>query len=591
MSYEQIVLFSLFGVVFAMLLWGRLRYDLIAFGALVAGLILGAVPTEIAFSGFGHPATVIVALVLVISRGLIVSGAVDRITKLLISKERALWQHIALMGGTGGFLSAFMNNVAALALLMPVELQASEKAGRSPGITLMPLAFATILGGLVTLIGTPPNIIVASFRAEALGEPFQMFDFAPVGLACAAAGLLFIAIIGWRLIPVDRDARGSGSSIPGLENYVAELVVTESSTIVGEFPETFDAELEEADAAIIGLVKRGRRMPGLGRGLEIRVGDILVIEGGPAAIDHVRSTFRLEVVGEEKHRKAAGGGMQLLEVVVPDGARIVGRNVMSARLLNRRGVTLLGVSRRGQQFRDRVRKLEIEAGDVLLLVGPPDRLPEAATFLGGLPLAPRGLDVTQYGKAAMAAGFFGAGIVLASLGILDLAVALALVAVLYVLTDIVPVRELYDHIEWPVIVLIGSMIPLGAALESTGGTELIASGILWLTDGYSAPIVLLVLLVATMTLSDILNNTATTVIAAPIAISLAQALDVNPDAFLMAVAVGASCAFLTPIGHKNNTLILGPGGYKFGDYWRMGLPLEIVVIAVAVPMILIVWPL
>lgn len=590
MTYEQTVLFCLFGGVFAALLWGRYRYDLIAFSALVFALLLGAVPVESAFSGFGHPATVIVALVLIISRGLIVSGAVDQITKLLISKERALYQHIALMGGTGGFLSAFMNNVAALALLMPVELQASEKAGRSPGIGLMPLAFATILGGLVTLIGTPPNIIVASFRAQALGEPFQMFDFAPVGLACAVAGITFVAFIGWRLIPVDKSGKSHGSSIPGLESYIAELVVTENSTLIGGFVESFDADMEEADAAIIGLVKRGRRMPGLGRGLEIREGDIMVIEGSPEAIDRVRASFKLEVVGEEKHKKASGG-VQLLEVVIPDGARIVGRSVMSAKLLSRRGVTLLGVSRKGKQFRERVRKLEIEPGDVLLLIGPNDRLTEAASFLGGLPLAERGLDVTQYGKSAFAAGFFAFGIALASFGFLDLSIALALVALLYVASDIVPVRELYDHIEWPVIVLIGSMIPLGAALESSGGTELISSGILWITQGYSAPVVLCVLLVATMTLSDILNNTATTVIAAPIAISLANSLGVNPDAFLMAVAVGASCAFLTPIGHKNNTLIMGPGGYKFGDYWRMGLPLEIVVVVVAVPSILIFWPL
>ena len=591
MTTDQIVLFSLFGIIFAFLLWGRFRYDLVAFGALLIAIILGVVPKDQAFSGFGHPATIIVALVLVVSRGLTNSGAIDMVSRRLIDAGRSLTAHIAMMAGIGAVLSAFMNNVAALALLMPVELQASSRADRSPGLTLMPLAFATILGGLVTLIGTPPNIIISQFRAEALGEPYSMFDFAPVGFACAVAGIAFVALVGWRLIPKSASEHDSAKELIDLAGYIAELVVPENSPVIDRMVRDLDEEAEEADAVIVGLVRHGKRLPGRARTNVIRAGDILVVEAAPDAIDRLKGALKLEFIGEKRNEAAAGADMSLLEVVVQQDSRIAGRSSDDVRLLRRQNVTLLGVSRHGRRFTSRVRRLPIKAGDILLLLGSSDRLHEVAHWLGTLPLAERGLQVTQYRKAGLAVAIFTAAIAAASFDLLYLPVALGCVAGLFVLLDIVPLREIYDHIEWPIIVLLGSMLPLGAALETSGGTALIADSIIGLTQGLPAAVVLTVLMVVTMTLSDVLNNTATTVIAAPIAVDIAGRLGTSADPFLMAVAVAASCAFLTPIGHKNNTLIMGPGGYRFGDYWRMGLPLEIIVIAVAIPMILLVWPL
>ena len=590
MTTDQIILFSLFGVVFAMLLWGRFRYDLVAFVALLAGLVLGVVPKDQAFSGFGHPATVIVALVLVVSRGLVVSGAVEMLTGRLIDAGRSLSGHIAMMAGLGGALSAVMNNVAALALLMPVDLNAAAKAERSPGLTLMPLAFATILGGLVTLIGTPPNIIIAQFRDRALGSPYQMFDFAPVGLACAVVGIAFVTLVGWRLIPQDKNSGNAVKELFDVKGYISELVVGEKSKPVGMKVSELDDTAVETDTEILGLVRGGRRMAGLARRVEIQAGDILVVEAKPDALDQFASKLKLEFQGEEKHRSAEGGGMNLMEVVVPRDARIAGRSAMSMRLLYRHGVTLLGVSRSGKRFSESLRKLTIRPGDVLLLLGPEERLSNVVEWLGVLPLAERDLQITRTSKAWPAVALFAGAVALASFGLLYLPVALAIVVAAYVAFDIVPIRQVYDHIEWPVVVLLGSMIPLGAALETAGGTALIGKGIVSLTEGYGPTVTLTLLMVVTMTLSDVLNNTATTVVAAPIAVDIAGRMGTNADPFLMAVAVAASCAFLTPIGHKNNTLILGPGGYAFGDYWRMGLPLELIVIAVAVPMILIVWP-
>lgn len=591
MTTDQILLFSLFGIVFALLIWGRWRYDLIAFVALVIALVLGLVPTEQAFAGFGHPATIIIALVLVVSRGLVNSGAVDLITRRLTSLDLKLSSHIAAMSGLGAIFSAFMNNVAALAMLMPVDLQASAKAKRAPRVTLMPLAFATILGGLITLIGTPPNIIIAAYRESALGEPFGMFDFAPVGLACSIIGIVFITVIGWRLIPGSRDSKAPTVDLLDQEGYLAELLVPKESPAIGMLVRELDQVADDSDAAVVGLVRNGKRLAGQARNVEIRAGDVLVVDAVAKGIDQFRGAMKLEFDGEKRHEKAVAGGMVLMEFVVPRYARIEGRSAMSLRLLMRHGVTLLGVSRQGQKFRDRVRKLDIQAGDILLLLGPVDRVPEVAQWLGVLPLAERGLSVTQYKRAGLAAGIFAVAIAVASFGWLYLAVALAIVVAAYVVLDIVPIQEVYQHIEWPVIVLLGSMIPLGTALEESGGTGLIAGSIVDLTAGLPVIVVLTVLMVVIMTLSDVLNNTATAVIGAPIAVDIANRLGANPDPFLMVVAVAASCAFLTPIGHKNNTLIMGPGGYKFGDYWRMGLPLEILVIAVAIPAILFFWPL
>ena len=577
---------------FAFLIWGRWRYDLVAFIALLVALVTGVVPSDAAFSGFGHPATVIIALVLIVSRGLANSGAIELVARYLVDASRTLGGHIGIMSGLAAALSAVMNNVAALALLMPVDLEAASKAKRSPALTLMPLSFGSILGGMITLIGTPPNIVIAEFRSDALGEPYAMFDFAPVGAACALVGVAYVAIIGWRLIPAARSNRDTTKELVDLEDYVAEVQVPEGSSAIGKKVRELEEIAEENGTAIVGLVRRGRRLPGLARRVEIRQGDILVLNTDPEGIDKMIGALGLKYArSERKKGELAGDDLHLMEVVVPEGARIEARSAISLQLLSRHGVTLLGVSRQGRRFTERVRKLKVQAGDVLLLLGPNERLPEIASWLECLPLADRGLQVIQRGKAGLAIGIFAIAVLLASIGALYLPIALAGAVALLVFLNIVPLRQVYDSVEWPVIVLLASMIPIGQALESSGGTALIAETIVSVAGTSSPAFVLTLLIIVTMCLSDVMNNTATALIAAPIAVDIAQRLEVNPDTFLMGVAVAASCAFLTPIGHKNNTLIMGPGGYRFGDYWRMGLPLEVLIILVATPMIMWVWPL
>ncbi|WP_069300112.1 SLC13 family permease [Neptunicoccus sediminis] len=592
MTTDQILLFVIFACVFALLLWGRYRYDLVAFGALLVGVLIGVVPANEAFSGFGHPATLVVALVLIVSAGLVNSGAVGLITRSLVDKSRELGAHIAIMGSVGAVLSAFMNNVAALALLMPVDLQTAKKAKRAAGLSLMPLSFATILGGMVTMIGTPPNIIIATIREDSLGQAFRMFDFAPVGLVAAISGLLFVSTIGWRLIPqVEVDS--PVEKLLDNANYIAELTVPAESDLIGKTPFDLSEEAEKADIAIIGVIREGRRLYGNARYRKLLAGDALVLEARPEALDEFRSAVKLDFDQERRQEKvkAAGDGLALSEVVVTEHSRIAGKSSLSIGLNWRQNTILMGISRNGKPIRSQVRRTLIQPGDILLLLTPKETHNHVVDWLGCLPLVERGLQVTQDEKTWLAIGIFGAAVVAASFGLVYLPVALGVVVALFTLTRIVPISEVYTHIEWPVVVLLGSMIPLGVALESSGGTELIANSLIGLTEGMPAWVILTVLMVVTMTLSDVLNNTATTIVAAPVGIKMAQSLGVSPDPFLMAVAVAASCAFLTPIGHKNNTLILGPGGYRFGDYWRTGLPLEILIVAVSIPAILFFWPL
>lgn len=589
MTYEQIFLFCLLGVVFAFLVWGRIRYDLVAFAALIIAVVGGVVDAHDAFIGFGHEAVVIIALVLIVSRAMMNAGAVELISRFVLSTGRSLSSHIGLMAVVGAGLSAVINNVAALVMLMTLDIEAAKKARRPVSRSLMPLSFATILGGMITLIGTPPNIVVSEFRNRALGNSYSMFDFSPVGLVCAAAGIAFVALFGWRLIPDAGQADVEEEGDAGL--FVAEAGVKEKSKALGKPVSDLYPLADEHDVTILGLVRRGKRLPGFAAGEEVRKSDHLILEGDPKSIEAFIGAAELDAPGAEKHGGLRGQSLVLIEAIVPDSARMVGRTALDLRLLYRRGVTLLGVSRQGKRFRERVRKLPIRAGDVVLLLGPESRVADAAEWLGVLPLAEKSHTVIQRGKAFFTMGVFAAAVASSVIGFVPLVIALAAAVAIYALFNVVSAREVYESVEWPVIVLLASLIPLGLALEDSGGTRLIAEGILSLTGSLPAWAILTILMVVTMTLSDFLNNVATALIAAPVGLSVANGLDVSPDPFLMAVAVAASCAFLTPIGHKNNTIIMGPGGYRFGDYWRMGLPLELLIIAVAVPAILFFWPL
>ena len=479
----------------------------------------------------------------------------------------------------------------------------------------MPLAFVSILGGLVTLIGTPPNIIIASIREQMTGEPFSMFDFSPVGGAIAVTGIAFVTLIGWRLIPHDQNDRTTANELFDIENYVTEAKIPEDHELIGKELRDLDALVREQDAVILGITRGDHRIDPAARRRRLLADDILLIEAGPGALNATLSVLKLrpptpetnsdddaeepseateeetEDVVDRRPKLLGSPDVAISEAVVQPRSRLTGRTANELNLRSRFGINLLAVARQGQPLRGRLGEFRFRTGDVLLLEGEPDRLGEIIGALGCLPLAERPIQGSKIHMAWLSMAIFGLAIAATTMGLMSFPIALAIAVLAMVLLNIVPVREIYDGIDWSIVVLLGAMIPVGQAMQNTGTTNVIADAISVLVKGYPAVVALTIILVLTMTLSDIINNAATAVVMAPISVGVANQLGVNPDCFLMAVAIGASCAFLTPIGHQNNALIMGPGGYRFGDYWRMGLPLEILIVAVAIPMLLWVWPL
>ena len=587
MTIDQIIIFAVLGLSLVFFIWGRWRYDVVAFTALVVAVISGVVPTDAAFAGFGHSAVITVAAVLVISRTLQVSGVISIFANAVIRFAKGQGAQMTALSGLGALLSAFMNNVGALALLMPLALRLSER----PSAVLMPLSFATILGGLVTLIGTPPNIIIATYRADVSGTAFGMFDFAFVGLPIAAVGLLFVLLIGWRLIPSDRSSRRSAEEMFDLDSYVVEARVNEDSEYVGRTVHELEL-LDEERTIVVGLLRDETRRLVRIASEYLRAGDVVLLRVDPATIDELLKKAGLTLTGTElaSDEKVRSDQVGIIEAVVQPGARIEGCSATMLHLRRHFGVALLALAREGQPIQERIAHVRLRAGDVLLLQGEESELPDAVSDMGCLPLATRNLNIGRGGKVLIPVLVFAASVFATVFGLAPVHISFAGAVVALVLLERISPREAYATIEWPVIVLLGAMIPLGDALQSTGGTQLIANSIVGLAGSIPTFAILGIVLVVTMTLSDLMNNAATAIVMAPISVAIAGSLGLNSDPFLMAVAIGASCAFLTPIGHQNNVLVMGPGGYKFGDYWRMGLPLEIIIVAISIPLIMFFWP-
>jgi len=599
-TQEQAIIIMLLSATVVMFLWGKWRHDMVAMAALLACVITGLVPREVTFSGFGHPAVITVACVLVLSRALQVTGAVDFLTRKLIPQGRGPTLTIAVLSGAAALLSAFMNNVGALALLMPVAIQIARKQGLPPGRVLMPLAFGSILGGMTTMIGTPPNLIVSGFRAEAKAEGFAMFDYTPVGLLVAGCGVAFVALVGWRLVPA-RERAGVEGFDTGL--YITEARVSKDSKAVGKTLREIGPLLEATDAQVLGMAREDIRVIIPSAHRKIRSGDILVVECEPDTLANAISSLGLELEEAgpakteepedppEDGKKPEHEEITLMELTVRPETALVGRSATDILLRTRYGINLLAMSRKGKRSVRRLRSVPIRAGDVLLMQGPTEAILGFASEYGCIPLAERAIRIPDKRAAITATIIMAAAVAGAAAGLLPAAISFAAGVLAVMALRVMPLRNVFESIDWPVIVLLGALIPVAAAMETTGAADLIAQSLIGKLATGNPILALTLILVVTMTLSDFMNNAATAAVMCPIAISTAALFGVNPDSFLMAVAIGASCAFLTPIGHQNNTLILGPGGFRFGDYWRLGLPLEVLVILVGIPSLLVFWPL
>jgi di/tricarboxylate transporter len=588
---DQIVVFLVLLAALGLFVWGRWRYDLVALGALLAVVLWGLVPADDAFAGFSHPAVVTVAAVLVLSKGLLNAGVVNVFARQMTRVGGGATVQIAALTLLTAVCSGFMNNVGALALLMPVAAWMARRGGYSPSQALMPLAFGSLLGGMTTLIGTPPNLIVASFRPESSGAPFGMFAFTPVGAAVTLAGVAAISLLNRWLVPIRVDAQQE-NGLFAIDEYVTELRVLEDSKVAGKTLHDLEASLgDDAEANVIALIRDGRKTIAPSAYAVLRPDDLLLVEATPEDIKTLMDSTKLELAEskDEGEGSLESDDVQLLEAVVGHGSPLLGRSVAELDLRQRFRVNLLAIARHGQQLKQQLSHIRFVLGDIVLLQGSDEALEQVTSELRCLPLEQRELPLGKRQRIPLAGGLFALGLAATACGLAPVQIALLSVALVMILVGIVSVREAYEAIDWPILVLLGAMMPVGGAFESTGAAELLAGQVARVADWGGTWLLLPALMVGTMLLSNVVNNAAAAVLMAPIAVRVAASADASPDALLMAVAVGASAAFLTPIGHQSNTLVMEPGGYRFGDYWPLGLVVSMIVVLIGTPMILLIW--
>ncbi len=551
----------------------------------------GIVPVDSAFDGFAHPAVITVASVLVISRALQSSGIVEYFLRYLALTRGTVTGQIAANAGVTALLSGFMNNIGALALMLPVTLRDARKAKRNASILLMPLSFASLLGGLTTLIGTPPNIIIATFRADNTGESFSMFDFTYVGLVTASAGLIFLVTVGWRLLPNARnDNYSSDDAHHQFGRYICEFRLPSQSSLVGSNIGDFE-ELCEKEVSVLAIIRGTKRILAPSTLETLEIGDTLIVEGASESLQPLLENPAIVETGaaDVNPEWLRSPDVRVIEAVVMPNSIVEGVAMRQVRMHQRYKVNLLGVAREGRASKAKLKHVRFKTGDVLLLQGEKEALKLACNNLGCLAIRNRGFEITARRGLIVTPLIFLIGIIASALGLVPVQIAFTTVVGILVLMRLVSLQEAYNSIEWPVIILLGFLIPVGESLQSTGATSLISTFISNVAADAPPWTILTLLMVTSMLLSDVVHNTPTAVLMAPIAFTLASSLGYSTDAFLMAVAVGAASPYLTPIGHQSNTLVMGPGGYNFGDYWRLGLPLDVVIVCTAVPMIQLVW--
>ncbi|MET1756356.1 SLC13 family permease [Novosphingobium sp. RD2P27] len=586
MTLDQALSFGIIGAVVVLLIWDKLRYDVVSVLGLLAAVAAGLVDPDEAFSGFSDDIVLIIASALVVSAGIARSGLVDMLIRPVAPKLNTPGKQVAALGGTVAVLSAFMKNIGALAIFLPVAQQLARRHRTQTHFVLMPLAFASLMGGLMTLVGTSPNLMVSRVREGMVGEPFSMFDYLPVGLGVTLAGMLFLTV-GWRLLPADRQGARSAEDAFAVEDYVSELVLPETSEFVGR--RIADVEkLASGEVRVVGIVREEYRRLIPDPDWEVHGGDILLIEGDAPALQRVIVAAGLMPASAGA---VEGSEVVIAEAVVQKASPLIGQTPAGYRLGETSGLEMVALSRRGHRLNRRLSRVAMQEGDLLLLRSPATNLGDRLSAAGLFPLAERRLQIGQRRPlwvpvAILAAAIASLAFQLAPVGLTFLAAAAAMIV-----SGVLKPDEAYQAIEWPILVLIGALIPVSETLESTGGTEIIAAGLSAAVDGLPPFAVVAVVMAAAMAVTPFLNNAATVLVMAPIGATLATKLGLRPDAFLMAVAVGAGSDFLTPIGHQCNTLVMGPGGYRFADYPRLGIPLSLMILVLGTALIMYFWPL
>ena len=591
MTFQQGLAFALVGLTIGAFIWGRFRYDLVAVVALVAGLAIGIIPAEAAFDGFKNDVTVIIACALIVSAAFARSGVIELAMRRVMPLLKTERSQVPVLTGAVTLLSMATKNVGALAIMMPVALQVARQTKSSPSRLLMPMAFGAMAGGMVTLVGTAPNIIVAEVRQSIVGEPFAMFDYAPVGLALTLIALAFLAF-GYRLLPRDRQGATSMSAALAANAYATEVRAPEGWA-PGSMTVSALGALGDGEVKIMALIRSGKRRLSPRGNVVVKAGDALLIEGEQQALEGFVSRAQMNLIRDDRPVPIATASEEIaiVEAVIGRNSPLQGQSVRSSDLYGQHGINLLGVSRSGFQLTQHLRTAKLAPGDIILLQGAEQALPVALRALDLLPLAERQVQLGSVRRRFMPAVVLACAMTLVGLGLVPVAVAFFGAAVVIVALGGLKMREAYAALDGPLLVLIAALIPVSDAIQSTGGSDLIAGLLRHVFTGLPGVVAITGVMLASMAVTPFLNNAATVLIVAPIGATLAKQLGYNPDPFLMAVAVGAACDFLTPIGHQCNTLVMGPGGYKFSDYPRLGAPLSALVLVTGPSLILLFWPL
>ena len=590
MTTPQYLSIALLVAMMAMFVWGRFRYDITAMLALLAGLALGIVKPKEAFTGFSDDIVIIVGSALVISAAVQRSGMIERALALIAGRVTRIRTQLFVLTASVGVTSALVKNVGALAMLMPAAFQMAKKNKASPSVFLMPMSFASLLGGLMTLVGTSPNIIVSRVRQDMVGQPFRMFDYFPTGFGLLVIGLIFLRF-GYRLLPRDRRGVPTMGEALDIKDYVTEVTIGEGSPVIDETVDQF-TDRHDGDVTVTSVMRAGMRSEPR-PWMTLRQGDTLILGGEPDVLERVIATNKFALAGSERDvpQDRKDDEVGVIEAVIATNSPLIGRTASRMQLQRRLGINLIAVSREGERLTHRLGGTVLRAGDVIVLQGPLSLLPERLAELGALPLAERALRLGNSGRGVLPVAILALAMIATATGYVPVAVAFFAAAALILAIGALPLAEAYASVEWPILIMLGALIPVSDTLRTTGASQILATWLAHVAADLPPWGAVALILVAAMAVTPFLNNAATVLVMAPIAAVFAHDLGYRPEAFLIATAMGAGCDFLTPIGHQCNTLVFGPGGYKFGDYARLGAPLSLLVVLVGTPLILMVWPL
>ncbi|MQW03145.1 SLC13 family permease [Sinorhizobium meliloti] len=590
MTAEQTFSFLVLGAMMIFFIWGRFRYDIVACSALMLSVAVGIVPFDNAFDGFSDDIVIIVGSALIVSAGVARSGVVDAAIQRFLPDLQSVRAQLALLVVTVTVLSAFIKNIGALAIMIPVAFQFARRSNVQPSVFLMPMAFGSLIGGLMTQVGTSPNVVVSRVRADLTGESFTMFDFTPVGASLALVGAVFL-LFGYRLVPERKSQQVGMHQAIEITDYTSEAMVPAGSPVIGK-PLSNLVKIGDGGAVVIAVFRRGTHLAPL-PDVVIELDDILLLEGGPAALDRIVSQAKLKISGDRAPmpNDKEKAETEAIEAVIATGSPLIGMSAQRLALFNNHNINLLAVSRQGERLKQRLGSIRLRAGDIVVLQGTRRELPSFLQDFGCLPLAQREILLGTIRRATVPLLVLATAMGATAVGVVPVQIAFFAAALAMVVFRVIPLRDVYRAVDGPILVMLAALIPVSDTLRTTGGSDLIAGWLSGMAASLPPAGALAIMVVAAMAVTPFLNNAATVLVMAPIAASFATALDYRPDAFLMAVAIGAGSDFLTPIGHQCNTLVMGPGGYRFSDYPRLGLPLSVVIVIVAVPMLMWVWPL